>query len=219
MTGPSIQSAQPRTNRPVTEPPAAGTTPAAEAALYRRITRRETHSPKSGLAIVVAVLVIVFLVYGGVEIVLNMLGQRALVASPTQVATAISQADSYPVSNVLIAGIVAALVGIALIVAGLAGGRRARHSLADDRAAVVVDNEVIASALARTASHAGNVDPDNTTVTVSHRAARVDIVPTSGNHIDDRKVLDAVTAQVASMPLKPPLSADVVVEKHGKVGA
>lgn len=189
------------------------------AGLYRRITRRETHSPKSGLAVVLAVLVMLLFVYAAVEIVLNMLGQRALIASPTQVSRAITEADTYPVSLVLTAGIVAAVVGLALIVAGLTGGRRARHGLADDRSVVVVDNEVIASALARTASHAGNVDPDNTLVTVTHRGARVLLVPTSGRPVEDRRVLDAVTSQLAGVQLQPPLTATVTVDSHGKVGA
>ncbi|MEF2978990.1 hypothetical protein [Subtercola sp. YIM 133946] len=201
--------------------PGGGTadSPAVTERLYRRISRRELHSPRSLLAIVLAVLIVLLFVYAGVEIVLNMLGQPALVASPSQVATAIGAADTYPTGAVLVVGSITALVGIVLIVIALTGGRRARHLLVDDRAAVVVDNEVIASALARFAARAADVDPDNTSVTVTHRRARVDITPTSGQPVDATAVLQVVTTKLAAIELRPAVTATVHISRSGKVGA
>lgn len=43
-------------------------------ALYRRIVRRETHSPRSGAATTVAVVLVLLLVWIGVESVLAVVG-------------------------------------------------------------------------------------------------------------------------------------------------
>ena len=98
-------------------------------------------------------------------------------------------------------------------------GRRARHSLVGERSAVVVDNAVIASALARHAARAGAVDPDSTRVTVGHRRATVEITPTSGFAVDTAAVEAAVTTQLESFGLRPLLAPRVIVHTHGKVGA
>ncbi|UFS58267.1 hypothetical protein [Subtercola endophyticus] len=207
--------------------PAANTSshsPAAEnsagtARLYRRVARRETHSPRSTVAIVLAVLVLLFFVYGGTEIVLNMLGLRALVASPTQVADAIGAATTDDSGTVLAVGIAAAVIGLVFVLIGLTGARRARHLLPDDRSVVVVDNEVIASAVARHASLAGEVDPDNTLVTVTHRRAQVRLTPSSGHPVDRAAVVAAAERELATAQYQPAISASVQIASQGKVGA
>jgi hypothetical protein len=103
-------------------------------------------------------------------------------------------------------------------VAAIGPGRRARHELLMDRP-VVVDNEVIASALARRAATVARVDPDNCTVSVSHRRAIVHVTPTSGQPIDRDAVLAAVTEQVESLELRPPVTARLVVAEQARVGA
>jgi hypothetical protein len=186
---------------------------------YARITRRETHSPRSALAIVIAVALIVVFAWIGTEIVLAVLGLPALLVAPLDMFTSAVDLTDAPVGIVAPAGIVAALIGLVLIVVALSPGRRARHVLGTERAATVVDNEVIASALARHASHAGDVDPDNTTVSVSHRLAVVQLTPTSGVPVDRDRVAGAVDEQLRSYDLRPALRARVRIAEKAKVGA
>ncbi|CAD6008911.1 DUF6286 domain-containing protein [Agreia sp. COWG] len=186
---------------------------------YARITRRETHSPRSLLAIVLAVILIVVFAWVGTEIVFALLGLPALLVAPKDMFTSALGLVDAPAGIVVAAGIVAAVVGLILIIAALSPGRRARHVLATDRAAIVVDNEVIASALARHASYAGNVDPDNASVSVSHRRATVFLTPASGTPVDRDEVSKAVTRQLDSYGLKPGVRATVRIAEKAQVGA
>lgn len=188
------------------------------AGLYRRILRRELNSPRSVLAITVAVVVILLCTYLGTEIVLMMLGQRALLAAPQDMLTVLGTLGSVPVGSPIVMGVVLMIVGLLLLIGALTPGRRARHKLAADRAAVVVDDEVIASALARHAAHAGNAHPDNTVVTVSRRRAIVRITPTSGIPVRRDQVSEAIQEQLAAYDVTPNLRPSIVVASTGKVG-
>lgn len=188
------------------------------AGLYRRILRRELNSPRSVLAITVSVIVILLCTYLGTEIALMMLGQRALLAAPQDMLTVLSTLGAVPVGSPIGMGILLMIVGILLLIGALTPGRRARHQLAAVRAAVVVDNEVIASALARHAAHAGNAHPDNTVVTVSRRRAVVRVTPTSGIPVRRDQVSEAIQEQLAAFDVTPSLRPSIVVASTGKVG-
>lgn len=187
--------------------------------LYRRLRRRETHEPLSGLAVVLAIVAVLVLAYLGTESVLRLIGQPPLLVSPARLAQGVTDAPGYPVGALVGGGLVAALIGLILIVTALSHPRRARHILPSERAAIVVDNEVVASALARHAARAARTSPDNTTVTVSHRTAVVRVTPTTGTPVDIAAVTTAVDEQLAGFALQPGIRSRVVIEKQGKVGA
>jgi len=190
-----------------------------ESSTYRRIRRRELHSPRSGASIVVASLVVLALAYVATETVLAIAQQSPLLVSPTDMGKGIAGATSLDTGILIAAGVVVALIGIVLIVIAVAPGRRARRGIDSERTAVVVDNEVIASALARHAARAGRVSPDNVSVSVSHRAAVVDLTPASGMPVDKDAVLAAVQAELDTLGLAPTLTPRVVISSRGKVGA
>jgi hypothetical protein len=202
---------------------AAGTrataTGAAATPLGRRILRRELHSPRSVAAIAVAVVLVLGLAWVGTEVVIALLGLPTLLVAPADMVGSALRLPEAPAAIVVAAGAVAAVIGIALIVLALRPGRRARHVLAADRAVVVVDNEVVASAIARHASLAADVDPDHTTVSVSRRSAVVDLVPASGIPVDRAAVAATVDRQIASYRLRDRLSSRVRVSERGRVGA
>lgn len=187
--------------------------------LYRRIVRRETHSSRSGLAVVLAVALIVVFAWVGTEIVLALLSRPALLVAPVDMFAATMGLVDAPAGIVASAGIAGAAIGVILIVVGVSPGRRARHVLDTQRAATVVDNEVVASALARCASRAGNVDPDRTTVQVSHRQAVVHLTPTSGTPLNRERVVQTVMGQLHSYGLQPPVRARIRVAEKAEVGA
>ncbi|NYF11936.1 hypothetical protein HDC34_000230 [Pseudoclavibacter sp. JAI123] len=187
--------------------------------LYSRLSRRETHSPRSALAIILAVMLILVAAWIGTEIVLSLLALPALLVAPADMFTSALGVLEQPTQYVGIAGVVVAIIGLILLIAGLAPGRRARHTLTSTRTATVADNAVIASALARHAAHAGNVSPDNVTVSVSHRRADVHLVPASGLPVDAAAITAAVNQQLEQYELTPRVTAKVRVAENGKVGA
>lgn len=186
---------------------------------YARVIRRETHSPRSGLALTLAVILILACAWLGTEIVLSLLGKRALLAAPVDIGHTIVAIGHYPNAPVIIVAVIVAIIGLVLVVLAFVAGRRARHVLPSERSAVVVDNEVIASALARQASYAGNIDPDNTNVSVSHRSVLVQIRPSSGQSVDKAAVIDAINQTLDEYQLTPRLRARVSVQSQAKVGA
>jgi hypothetical protein len=85
---------------------------------------------------------------------------------------------------------------------------------------IIVDDEVIASGLARQAASAARIDPNNVRVTVSRRNVEVRLVPTSGAPVDPVDVSRAVKAELESYGSEPPLRpARIQVEPRGRVAA
>ncbi|GAA4192552.1 hypothetical protein GCM10022288_24960 [Gryllotalpicola kribbensis] len=187
---------------------------------YRRILRRETHSSRAVLAIAAAVAIILLCLYAGAEIILMMVNHTALLAAPQDMLSALSTLGATPIAVPVTIGILLMLLGVLLIIGALTPGRRARHQLLPSiRAAVVVDNEVIASALARHAAHAGNTHPDNAVVSVSAHRAVIHLTPTSGTSVRSDAVENVTREQLASFELYPHVHASVVINANGKVGA
>lgn len=185
---------------------------------YRRVLRREMYSPRSVLAIAVSVVVIVLCAYVGTEIILSILNQRALLAAPEDMLATLATLGSAPVALPIGIGSALMIIGLLLVIAALKPGRRARHQLVASRAAVVADDEVIASALARHAARAANANPDNTIVSVSRRQAIVRLTPTSGTPVHSDAVANAVQEQLAAFELTAPVRSSVVIAPSGKVG-
>ncbi|TFD63570.1 DUF6286 domain-containing protein [Cryobacterium ruanii] len=187
-------------------------------AIYRRISRRELHSPRSAAAITVAVLIMLLCGWLGTEIVLHLISQPALLATPGGLAEGVASASTAPVPLLTVLALGCALVGLMLVAVAVTPGRRARHLIDSERTVTVVDDEVIASALAGRAAHAGGVDPDNTRVSISRRLATVHLVPTSGLPVHRDTVLGAVREQIDGLNLRPPLQSRVDVALGGRVG-
>jgi hypothetical protein len=187
------------------------------AGIYRRILRRESHSSRSGIAIVLAVVLILVFAWIGVEAVLSALKQPALLASPKDAAVSVLAAASAPVGILTAAGAVVGLVGIALIVVSLAPGRRGRRGSASARTAAVVDDRVIARSVAQTASFAGDVEPDQVSVSVGKRLVDVRVTRSSGRMADIGSIREAVDDELASYDFIPRLRARVKLSKEGTV--
>lgn len=187
--------------------------------VYSRIQRRETHASRAVPANIVAVMLILALAYLVTEIVLAIVGQEPLLASPATMVQDIAKLSTVAVVWLAVSGAVLAVLGILLLIAALSSGRRSRHVLHDDRAVVVIDNEVIASALVRTTADTGNIDPDRAVGSASHRSAVIEVTPTSGVQLDKSQITTALRDQLQDWGLKPSLRPRVRIKKTGKVGA
>ncbi len=159
---------------------------------------RETHSNRAGIAIFAAVLVIGLAAYGLLEAAVHAIGQPAWLIEPQVAAERLVDLPAGITPLLLGAiGAVIAMAGLFFFLNGVLPGRRARHPLAlpgrhAGHHAVVVDDEVIASSLARRARLAANVTPEQVMVVVSHRQVLVNVRPTSGVPVEQDAVLAAV---------------------------
>jgi hypothetical protein len=186
---------------------------------YRRILRREMHSSRSGAAIVVLIALIVVAAYVGIEAVYAGLGLHALVFSPLDVLATLRSAALEHGALVIATGIIAAVVGIVLIVIGFAPGRRGRHIIPDSRVAVVVDDQVIAGSLARRARLAGSLASGQVNAWVARSSARITLTPASGAQADEDAVLASARDEVGAAGYQPKLEPQVRVSVSGRLGA
>lgn len=184
-----------------------------------RVIRRETHSPRSGLSVVAAILVTVAAIYALLESVLAALGEPAWLVHPLDALTWLAELPGpYPQILLGAAGVLMALVGLIFLGHGLLPGRRARHVIANPRVAIVVDDEVIASALAKSARMAAGVTREQIMVVVSARLVQVNVRPTSGIRLSEQKIQAAVESQLTAMGLDPQPAVAVKLATSGVVG-
>lgn len=188
-----------------------------KSALYKRVVRRETHSSRSGIAIVLAVILIVVFAWVGTESVLAALKQPALLVSPKNAVVGVLDAAAAPAGLLTAGGAIVAVVGIILIVVSFAPGRRGRRGVDAGRTAVVVDDRVIAQSVSASGAYAGDVDPDQVKVTVGKRALDVDVTRTSGRTADIRSIQDAVNDELSSYDFTPALRGKVRLSKKAEV--
>ncbi|SFN54240.1 DUF6286 domain-containing protein [Mycetocola miduiensis] len=187
---------------------------------YQRIRRRETRSPRSVAAIILAIVLISTFAWLAVEIVLGMLNRPPILVAPSVMATALVEITSLPAASLVGGGLVIALTGWAFIALAVTPGRRGRHILESTHTVILVDDDVIASALARHAASAAGIGLDQVRVTVSRKRVEVRLTPTSGILLDRTAVLNVVTDELDSYQLQPTLEPPrLSIAREGKVGA
>jgi hypothetical protein len=186
----------------------------------RRILDRETRSSRAGVSGIAAVLVVVLCGYGLLEAAVRAIGQPPWLIDPETAAERI-MALPQGISPLLLGviGAVTAMVGLFFLLNAVLPGRRARHLLSDPRAGVVVDDEVIASALARRARLAANVTQEQVMVVVSQRQVTVNVRPTSGVPVSENAVLASVLEELREMAPEPMPEVRVSVATSGVIGA
>ncbi|MBP1137910.1 hypothetical protein JOE31_004142 [Arthrobacter sp. PvP023] len=186
----------------------------------RRILDRETRSSRAAVSGIAAVLVVVLCGYGLLEAAVRAVGQPPWLIDPqTAAERLIALPQGMPPLLLGVIGAVTAMAGLFFLLNAVLPGRRARHLLPDPRAGVVVDDEVIASALARRARLAANVTQEQVMVVVSQRQVTVNVRPTSGVQVSENAVLAAVLEELREMALEPMPEVRVNVATSGVIGA
>lgn len=187
--------------------------------LTSEVIRRETHASRAIPSIIVAVLVILLALYVMLEAALKALGQEPWLLGPEEAAGWVgSLPEGISTSVLAAAGALVFLVGLFFFLAAILPGRRARLSIPNDRAAVVVDSEVLASSLARRARVAAGVAPEQVLVTIGRRIVEVQVRPTSGIPVNDRSVQAAVEDELRRSAVDPVPEVRVTVAESGVIG-
>jgi hypothetical protein len=164
--------------------------------------------------------VIAACVYALLESALRAIGQPPWLIDPQ---TAAERLVTLPegISPLLLGALggVVAMAGLFFFLNAILPGRRSRRLLEDPRAGVVVDDEVIASALAKAARAAANVTQEQVMVVVSQRLVVVNVRPTSGVPLHEERIIAAVEEELRQMAPSPMPAVRVNVSTSGVIGA
>lgn len=181
----------------------------------RRVVRRETHSPRTIAMIIAVVILVLGLAYVGVELVLYLAAQPALLIGPAAAWSWILGVPSAPPGGLLIAGsIVLAAIGVLLVWLAIAPGRLSKHTFADEDRAIVVDNGVIASALAQRLSEDTGLARDEILVGVAHRSIDITLRPGPDVTVGKTDVRAIAEAEISAYRLSRAVRTSVRVENR-----
>lgn len=185
-----------------------------------RVVRRETHSPRTVIAVIVLVLVAAAAVYAGIEIVLRLLRAEPLLVAPGSALTWLTELPKQEAAAGAGVGaaIVAVILGAVLVWLAVTPGRRSKHELGDAPHAVVVDNGVIASAVAERVRRELDLSKDGATVGIGHRSADVTVRPEPGQEIDRAHVRSIAEAELAGYGLAPAVRVRARVQRAPERG-
>lgn len=182
--------------------------------VLRTVVRRETHSPRTGAMLIVVVLLVLAVVYAAVEIVLSLLGRPPLLVAPGPSADAVASLPTAVAPAALIAaGVALSVLGLIVLILAVAPGRLSKHEMTWGDRAVVVDNGVVASALAQHLSVESGIARENVVVGVAHRWVDVTVRPPLGIPVDKDRLQQIVDDEVASYRLAPSVRTRVRIER------
>ncbi|ABY24809.1 hypothetical protein RSal33209_3088 [Renibacterium salmoninarum ATCC 33209] len=212
--------------RPEEEPAApknqSGSTPApagGKSLDLTRAVRRELSSSRAIISGVAAFIITVLSIYALLECGLRIVNQPAWLIDPQTALDRLAQLPQGMTPVLLgVIGAVLLLFGLIFFLKAVRPGRRARHTLVDPRIAVVVDDEVIASALARRARLASGVTQEQVMVVVSQHNVVVNVRPTSGVALNSESIKAAIENELESMQPKPLPQVRVNVAATGVIG-
>lgn len=172
-------------------------------AVLKRVARRETHSPRTIATVVVLALVALAAIYAGVEIVLHLLGAGPLLVAPGAALMWLQEPPDQHRGLVVAGGLLAVVAGMVLAWLALSPGRRPRHELGSSSYAVIVDNGVIASAVAERVRRELDLSKGAVVVSVGHRSADITVRPEPGQPIDRRQVRTVAESELTGYELSP----------------
>ena len=182
--------------------------------VLRTVVRRETHSPRTVAMLVVVVLLLLVLAYAAVEIILDLAGAQPLLVSPGEALNAVVAAPTALMPAAFIGGgVVLAIVGLIVLVLALKPGRLSRHEMSWGERAVVVDNGVVASALAQHLSNESGIAREDIVVGVAHRSVDVTVRPPVGIPVDEAQLRRIVDEEVTSYKLSPAVRTHLRVQR------
>ncbi len=179
----------------------------------RRLLRREARATRRGPAIALAVvmtLVLVLLLVGVVAWILDDGFRRQAAAWFAPVAAVVQTP-----SALIAFGVVLLLLALLLVALVVLPGRRARRTRLDTRAALVIDDGVLADAIADGVARRIGVPRGQVSVTVARRAALIRVTPTSGVPVDAAAAEEAAAQVLDEVGFR--LSPRVQVAREGVI--
>jgi hypothetical protein len=156
------------------------------------------------------VLAVLALAYVGTEIVLSLFSQPGLLLSPAAAGTWLSGLpDQQPAWAIVTVSLLLALLGVVFIVLALTPGRLPKHQLTRTGRVVLVDNAVIAAALAQHVSDHTGIARDRVTVGVSGRVVDIVVTPDAGVPVSEETIRELIAAELDVYQLVRPVKTRV----------
>lgn len=183
------------------------------AAVYKRVLRRETHSSRTASAVTLAVVLLVIFVAASVFAVWNFVDDRVNAWTQTQLE---SLSSTVPLEAVSVSAGLLLLVALVLVTLSITPGRQNRKGLIGERSTLVIDDGVLADAVVERVAHACHLARSQVSVIVKRRSISVRVTPTTGVGVLEGSVNNA--AQKAASELGFTLSVRVVIEQSGVIG-
>lgn len=181
----------------------------------RMLARRELRRSRSASVSVALTLLALGAAYVGIECALAALNRPALVVAPAEAVRAWSAGEPLVLT---VAGAVLVL-GLGFLISAITPGRRSRHRLLDERSVVLVDDDVLASAISRHVSRATAIAAGQVTTALGRRSADVVVQPTSGHPLDPAEVDELAEGYVAALQPIPAVRTRTRVTPRGVVSA
>ncbi|WP_101847261.1 hypothetical protein [Zhihengliuella sp. ISTPL4] len=179
----------------------------------RRLLRREARATRRGPAIALAVVltaILLALLAGTVASAADA-GLRTQITAWFAPVVAVVQTPS----GLIAIGIVLLVLALLLVALAVLPGRRARRTRLHTRAALVVDDGVLADAIADGVARRIGVPRGQVGVTVARRAALIRITPTSGVPVDAAAAEEAAARVLDEAGFR--LSPRVQVAREGVI--
>ncbi|MDO5747427.1 MAG: DUF6286 domain-containing protein [Actinomycetaceae bacterium] len=182
------------------------------------MVRRETHSSRAITSVFVALLLLAALAYMATEGILGMMGKPPLLASWTTMIHTVVMLPMGVDQPVLISlGALLIVVGLFLLAKAVLPGPLGRHSIEDKRAAYIVDDAVIASAVSKVTREEAGLGQGQVTTQVSRRALIATVTPTSGIPLNGETLQKALSPKVKRYNLRPDPKVHIHVRTTGAV--
>lgn len=181
------------------------------------IIRRETHSPRAVITAIVALVLSLGISYLCAETIASLGGKKILVPAATLWHYALVGTADRGILSAIAAGTL--IVGIYLLWKALSPGRLNRHSIADERSAIIIDDSVIAAGTSAAVRRHCGLDHTQVSTAVSARSLAVDVTPTSGAQLDEGEVTHTVNQIVDGYQLDPAPRPRARVANKGKVAS
>ncbi|MGW6171887.1 hypothetical protein ACWF5H_00180 [Arthrobacter sp. NPDC055138] len=193
--------------------------PASEHLADERLANRELRSSRATASVIAAVLIALAGLYLLLEAALKAIGQPSWLADPEEMAGWLNQLPGNVAPAVLAAsGALILLLGLFFFLQGVLPGHLHRHRIPGRRGVVVVDDEVLASSLARRARTEAQVTREQVLVVVSRSLVDVRLRPTSGIPVNADAIQLAVEDEVRRARISPVPQVRVFVSSSGVVG-
>lgn len=168
-----------------------------EQAAYRRVLRRETHSSRTAPAVIaasVAIIVLLALVIGAVWGLVDPSVGRTASAWLDQAVPPESRQGA-----LIVGGSVGILLALMLLALAVLPGKRARRARTTERLAVLVDDGVLADAVADAVAQRCGIDRRQVSTTLGRSRVSVRITPTSGIRVDEAVAAEAASETVSAI--------------------
>lgn len=197
--------------------PQVDTPSARELRAQRRVSRRETHSSRALSAVVVALIVLAGCGYLAAEVIASLAGRRILADAPTMWHAVWHAPDLWDARIAIVAGVLAMLLGLIVLIKAVAPGRLARHCVEDERSAIVVDDAVLAAGISRSVRERFALEKSQVSTTVARSRVDVHVTPTSGVALDEDALRTHVARHLEAIGTKPRLRSRIHLRATGVV--